>query len=213
MPGQITNGKAYYEQRTKTGEFEWKHASAQLDFTVPEGEDHQKTFDLAMALVQGKVRDAIGVSRTGSLSDKDKLALQAGGPLPDKPPRKTAEKPPTPAAPALAADPAAIPDPQSGKPTQESPAGPGEGTSLTADPGAIGDDVFTSAPTEVTEKALTDAIGHTNGATKNTLAIRALIGKYTAQDGKKHQSSEIAADKRAGFLEELKHVPITRPAA
>lgn len=75
------------------------------------------------------------------------------------------------------------------------------------DTAAIGavDDVFSSVVEArvINDNELMSAITRKNAETKNSGAIRTLIGKYVPQDGKPHQAAEIEASKRQGFLTEL----------
>jgi hypothetical protein len=122
--------------------------------------------------------------------------------------RKAADKPPaatTAASPAaIVADPAAIVEVKPAEVKQAIQTG-GE----RVDPAGMTDDVFSSTVEArvINDNELMSAITRKNGETKNSAAIRALIGKYVPQDGKPHQASEIEASKRQGFLTELDTIP------
>lgn len=70
-------------------------------------------------------------------------------------------------------------------------------------PAKGGDDILSSTAPQITDSDLSNAIVKTNGATKNSHAIRALIGQYVPQDGRVHQAVEIPQEKRSAFLAEL----------
>lgn len=74
------------------------------------------------------------------------------------------------------------------------------------DPASLDDVLGVVAPRVITDNELMSGITRKNGETKNSAAIRALIGQYVPQDGKPHQASEIAADKRQAFFDELEKV-------
>ncbi len=178
--GHISGGTVTYERRIKTGEFEHKHANAQNSFTIAEGENEAEMIDKAGAHAHFQVHRLVGAKDTANLlTDKDRLA------------RKQADKPPTPAAQTdgVKVDPAGME--VAGKP---------------ADPASL-DDVLTGASAPMKDEDLLKHITKVNEATKNTPAIRVLIGKYTPQDGAKHSAVEIAQDKRAAFLLELNAIP------
>lgn len=197
--GQVTGGVVKYERRVKTGDFEHKHAAAEISFSVPEGENDTKIIDQAGALAHGQVHRLLGTISGGTdgKTDKDRLAEAAGAPAEGK--KTRAAKPP---ATPPAADPGAM-DVAQEQPAKTEPAKP---EPAAADPGDLSD-VLSSAPAEVSDADLTAKIGRVNAATKNPTAIRVLIGKYTPQDGNKHQAAEIPQDKRQAFLAELDTVP------
>lgn len=198
--GHITGGVVKYERRVKTGEFEHKHAAADIAFTVSEGatnQEAQETVDLAGAQAHGQVHRLLALPVVGPAktpTDKDRLAAAiVGDAAQDKHKRST--KLPVPA------------DPASMDVVTDQPAEAAKeqkvGTSPTpADPAAV-DDVLQSAPVEVTDKDLTGHISKHNEKTKNTPEIRKLIGVYTPQDGLKHSAVDIPQEKRGAFLVEL----------
>lgn len=195
----ISGGKMTYERRVKTGEYEHKHGAAEISFVVEPGENHEKIMDIAAAHAHGSVIRLLGLS-DGRLSarppsDKDRLATEVGGAAAaqtdEKAPKKSATKPPAPAA---------VVDPAGADVV-------GAQQMITGTTGAqnaaeVGDPL-TSEPPPINDVEFTTAISKHNGETKNTAAIRALIAIYTPQDGQKHQAAEIPQEKRRPFLTEL----------
>lgn len=151
--------------------------------------------------------DIVNEKLNRTAGEPAKAPTKRGGAKPEKPPVDPASIVQTPASSpaAVAADPAAIVEtkPASGQAISTG----GERNDPAAMGGAAEDaSLFTSAVEEINDNHLMSAITRTNAATKNSGAIRALIGKYVPQDGKPHQAAEIEKDKRQAFLLELDKV-------
>lgn len=200
--GHITGGVVKFERRVKTGEFEHKHAAADIAFSVPEGENAQETIDLAGAQAHGQVHRLLNISNSGPAktpTDKDKLAAAVVGDAAVEKHKRSTKLP----APADPASMDVVTDQPAGGPQSGGNAVTGTPPEpQSADPAAI-DDVLQSAPVEVTDKDLTAHISKHNEKTKNAVEIRKLIGVYTPQDGLKHSAVEIPQEKRSAFLVEL----------
>ena len=208
MSGTISGGVIKFERRIKTGEFEHKHAAAEISFTAEEGGDPTIITNHAGDIAAHQVHCLLAkpFDPTAVLTDKDHLAAAATSAAKGKD-KKAAAKPPAPSTGTAQADPAAIGGDEPAKTQTAASAQPvATQQGNAADPAAL-DDLLGSAPREINDVELTTAISKKNGETKNALAIRQLIGTYTPQDGQKHQAAEIAQDKRAAFLAELDKVP------
>ena len=191
--GTITGGVVKFERRVKTGEFEHKHAAAEISFLVPEGEAPQATVDLAGAQAHGQVMRLLGLpAKAAAPTDKDRLAEAAGAPP------KVNKKLPAPDAASMGDDVVT---------EQPAPTITSSKAIVEANAAAmVEDDEFTAAAAPVTDKDLGDLIRKRNEATNtNKDAIKVLIGKYAPAGAR---SSEIPQEKRAAFLAELALVPV-----
>lgn len=163
--------------------------------------------DVADRIVHNKLQPVVAIAGAAAV-------VETG-----KPGRKTKDKLPTPAAANdNKADPAAITvEAVKAKPTEATssdgkadPASMGGGEAQAiqtggerVDPGAVDESLFTSAPPAITDNDLMATITRKNAETKNSAAIRAMIGRYVPQDGKPHQAVEIPQENRAAFKLEL----------
>jgi hypothetical protein len=208
MTSDITSGLVRIEDGVKRAE-EYappRKVVIELRFENANGTDYRLLLEQASNAANAKVAELLGTKIVAAKPPTPRKQEPAA-PLPPTQATHPAE------ASAVTAAPASV--------TQGGDAGPiPDHLKRTADPAAMaistGDerhdpaampDVMTSQPKEVTDVELTTAIGRKNGETKNTPAIRALIGRYVPQDGKVHQAAEIEQGKRGAFLIELAKVP------
>lgn len=223
MASDITGGLVRIEDGIKKAE---EYAPArkvvvELHFSNENGTDYRLLLEQASNAANAKVAELLG-------KDVRDASLAGTNVKPRKPPTPKSQEPaasparPVADTPAVASVPAgaatdgggAGPLPQFLDRAKADPADMGAQAIQTGgernDPAAMtqadADVALMSAPKEVTDKELTTEIGKVNQATKNTPAIRKLIGEYCPQDGKVHQAAEIPQEKRAAFLIELAKV-------
>lgn len=64
--GQVTGGQIRYMQRVKTGDYEHKEVSTELNFVVRENQDHRDLLDRVSAEAQENTLRLLGLSRTAA---------------------------------------------------------------------------------------------------------------------------------------------------
>jgi len=234
MSGSITGGSVHFLKRIKTGDYEHAEAVAIINFAVDEKTEHTSVVNLARSTALSTVYTALGLkapaggdavivqtSTAAGDGAKEAVAARRGRRATTPPPN------PEPAAgeefdPLKAGEAGADAGSSSQAEVQAGSADAGEfdplsgsnggsaGSELKSDDTSIvtaEDDIFSAEAEAVSDETLMSNITAKNAETKNTQAIRKLIGKYTPQDGKPHTAKEVPADKRQAFLIELAAVP------
>lgn len=227
MSSQITGGRVTFLRRVKTGEWEHKEASAEITFSVPEGDgaSDQGTFDRAFDIAQGGVLQRLGLVAKLSVPVAVVAATQGSangaGPtgaapeVPADPPRTTrrasVKKPPTVISNITPEEIAAAKAAAAGREITEHPEDRQDPVQVEREEilanvdlvGDFSDDLLSPPVQEITDKALVEAIQARNIKVKNPVAIRALIGKYVAPP---KTGRDIPQDQRAAFLLELEAI-------
>lgn len=191
----ITNGVVKFKRNIKTGDYEGKDASIELTFSVPEGENAGEHIAYVAILAENHVNAALGLKETKG------QAAAASNPTagsPAKAETATASKPSKPAkgktAPAKKAaekDPAEIEDPLDGNGEAS------EGNTL--------DDLLglnEAPPTEITDKALNDAVQKAQDTVKNAPAIRKLLNDHGVKTPG-GRLIDLEQNKRQSFIDKL----------
>lgn len=192
---QITGGFARVMQRKQIRDYEPRECEARLDFTVGEGEDFAKLFDLAAALASQKVDQLLAkwqIACEFTSTPAAEPVVARGRGRPPGAPNKPRAPEPTPAAPVEEAQ---VEETQAAEPLLAAPSP--ETVDL--------DDVLTAAAPEVTDaqvkehvaKQAQKMVGQADGIAR----IKKLIYEFVG--GPPHTASEIPQAQRAAFIAKL----------
>jgi hypothetical protein len=205
---QITGGTIRFLKRVRTGEYEHEEATAELTFSVGDGQDHVRQLDIAAGEADRKVRELLKGMAKRPAGRPPKVAGAAVISTETSDPALEATQKALGTTPDPFEEPAS-PSGQSTAPTNdvksaEATSGQPQDTTTT-----VGDD-WTAETPPITDKMLADACAKRNAEIANPPAIRKLIGLFvTAPKG----TRDIPANQRQNFLNRLGELPKGTTAA
>lgn len=197
MP-QITSGVVRFLQRSNTGDYNHKEASAELSFTVGDSEEYQVGLDLAGAAALTKVNQLLfapraAVAETPAATEAAPAKAKGKGGRPPKA-AEPALDPTDPRVTGVADAPVVDPSDIDDTPVPQE-------TAAVEDPAGLDDLLGEEAPKEITDKEVVSAITQRQAVINNGPLIRTLVAEFAGPPP--NGSRDIPQDKRAAFLTKL----------
>lgn len=197
----ITNGTIKYGQTVKTGDYENKRADVELSFTVPEGEDAQGHIEHAHELAKHHCHRILGQASNSPASNPTAAApvkIEAVAPVAKPTPVARGKS-------KLAATKASAEaiDARTESQEEAQPAILQKDTSKEKEESSLDDLLgLNEAPTEITDKALNDAVQKQQDAVKNAPGIRKLLNEFGIKTPP-GRLIDLEQSKRADFIAKL----------
>lgn len=206
---QITGGTVRFLERKKTGDYEHREVSVELNFSVADGKDPTNSVNQAADMAQKKATELLNGTLKRAVGRPPKVPASADVAEAVTDPAINDQKEAL--ATAASVDPFEAPATTAAASVEASSAPVQDTTTATmATEPAANDDEWSAAVPVITPKQCVDACAKRNAEISNPSEIRKLIASYV--DAPKG-AADIPAERRREFLDKLAALPKSKAAA